>query len=603
MLTQKRKPPFQPLFQSALALLLIFLEINALFPTRITPFERGDLAARDFYMRMRGIQPVDERIVIVAIDDFSFNWTGYQWPWPRTYFAEIVNALNEAGAQVVGLDVFLFEEDPQGDPALTAAFEETSISINVIQKYQDQQGVISLRLPKEAYTNSLDGLGITSILLDDDAIARGIMAQTSYIDQTYYNWALETARLYLGAPPITQISPTSLRLNDTEIPLQGNQFLINYRGPAETYPTYSAAKVVLGDYPAENFKDKIVLIGATSITLQDVYPTPFSSRVRTPGVEIVATAVDSLINQNYLQIAPFWVTLLLILLAAVTSRFIIHLPRPTQIIGLMLGSMLLYTGISYLVFLRFGLYLPFTSPQLMFFLGIILPTLEQAVTQEIEKRRVRNLFMRFISPEMVTQMLETQDMSALNKRSELTILFSDIRNFTGISEKLTPDGVVALLNPYLDVMTTVIHKHGGTVDKYEGDAIVAFFGAPMHYADHAKRAARAALDMRVELVKLKEGWRAAGILPENFDIGIGLNTGDVFVGLLGSEQRVNYTIIGDNANLAARLQDLTKEYSHHTLISESTHNAIKDAFETEFIEAVHVKGKRMAVKIYKLLES
>ena len=588
--------------QIIIALLLATLEIIAVFPSNITPLERADLAARDFFIRVRGVQPVDERIVIVAIDDFSFNWTGYQWPWPRTYLAEIVTWLNDAGAEVIGLDVFLFEEDPAGDPTLAAAFAETPHAINVIQKFTDQQGVTSLRLPQSEYENSFDGLGITSILLDDDAIARGLLSQTSYLDQTYNNWALETARLYLNAPEITKNTQTTLLMNGTEIPLKNDQFLINYRGPAETYPTYSAARVVLGDYPAEDFKGKIVLIGATSITLQDVYPTPFSSRVRTPGVEIVATAVDSLINQNFLRVAPFWVNLALILLAAIVSQLIIRLNRPGQIVSLLTGSMVFYVTAAYIVFLKSGLYLPFMAPETMLFSGVIIPTLEEAVTQEIEKRRVRNLFMRFISPDMVTQMLETQDMSELNKRSELTILFSDIRNFTGMSEKLTPDGVVALLNPYLEVMTTVIHKHGGTVDKYEGDAIVAFFGAPMHYADHAKRAARAALEMRLELVKLKEGWQEAGILPENFDIGIGLNTGDVFVGLLGSEQRVNYTIIGDNANLAARLQDLTKEYGYHTLISESTHNAIKDEFKTEFIEAVQVKGKSQTVKLYKLLK-
>lgn len=141
----------------------------------------------------------------------------------------------------------------------------------------------------------------------------------------------------------------------------------------------------------------------------------------------------------------------------------------------MTGTMLLYATASYLLFLHKGLYLPFTAPELIIFLGVIMPTLDESIIQEIEKRRVRNLFMRFISPEMVSQLIETQDVHTLNKRSELTILFSDIRNFTALSEKLTPDGVVALLNPYLDVMTTVIHKHGGTVDKYEGDAIVAFF--------------------------------------------------------------------------------------------------------------------------------
>ncbi len=257
---KQRKIPSQLLFQLTTALLLIVLEISALFPSNITPIERADLAARDFYIRVRGTQPVDERIVIIAIDDFSFNWTGYQWPWPRTYFAELVTTLNGAGAQVIGLDVFLFEEDPEGDAALAAAFAESPASVNVIQKFTDQQGVTSLRLPQTAYRENFDGLGITSILLDDDAIARGLMAETSYLDQTYYNWELETARLYLSAPSISTNTTNSLLLNGSEIPLQGNQFLINYRGPAETYPTYSAAKVVLGDYPPITFKDKIVLI-------------------------------------------------------------------------------------------------------------------------------------------------------------------------------------------------------------------------------------------------------------------------------------------------------------------------------------------------------
>lgn len=599
---KKPKLSHQLLLQITTALLLIALEISALFPSSITPLERADLAARDFYVRLRGKQPVDERIVIVAIDDFSFNWTGYQWPWSRTYMAEIVNWLNDAGAQVIGFDVFLFEEDAEGDPALAAAFAETPLAVNVIQKYSDQQGVTSLRLPQAIYQNHFDGLGITSIQLDDDAIARSLVAQNNYLEATYYNWAFEIARLTLNASEIAHSSASSLTLNGTKIPLQNNQFLINYRGAAESYPTYSAARVVLGDYPAEKFKDKIVLIGATSITLQDIYPTPFSSQIRTSGVEIVATAVDSLLNQNYLRIAPIWVNLLFILLAALLSRLIIRSSRPSLVISLMAGGMLLYIAVSYLIFLQNGLYLPFMAPETMLFLGVIMPTLEQAVTQEIEKRRVRNLFMRFISPEMVTQLLETQDVNSLNKRSDITILFSDIRNFTSMSEKLTPDGVVALLNPYLDVMTTVIHKHGGTVDKYEGDAIVAFFGEPIHYDDHAKRAARAALDMRLALVILKENWAKSGILPERFDIGIGLNTGDVFVGLLGSEQRVNYTIIGDNANLAARLQDLTKQYGYHTIISESTQKSIRDEFKTEFIETVQVKGKSQKVKIYKLLE-
>ncbi|MCP4141681.1 MAG: adenylate/guanylate cyclase domain-containing protein [Chloroflexi bacterium] len=603
---KKKKIPIKAISLIIIAAFLTIAEATALFfPTSITPIERLDYAARDTAMRLRGIQPIDERIVIVAIDDFSFNWTGLSWPWPRTYMAEIVNYLNDAGAEVIGLDVFLFEEDPEGDQALAEAFSETPLSISLAQPLEDHQGVDTLKVPRPEYKDSFDALGITEIHLDDDATARSIMAYKydKFSQAYFFNWALETARLAQNAPPISQFSTISLNLGEDEVPLRKSRILVNFRGPAETYPIYSAAQVVLGDYPAENFKDKIVLIGATSLTLQDVYPTPFSSRTPTSGVEIIASTVDSLLNQNYLRIAPPWVNLLFILLAAYLSHLIIRTSRPGFAIGLMLAGILSYGLIYFLVFSQFGLYLPFMAPEAMLFLGVIIPTLEEALSQDVEKRRIRNLFSRFISPEMVEQLISTQDINSLNKRSNITILFSDIRGFTTLSEQLTPDGVVSLLNPYLDVMTKVVHKYGGTVDKYEGDAIVAFFGEPVRYEDHALRAARAALDMRLALVKLTTQWEEAGVLPPDFifDIGIGLNSGDVFVGLLGSEERVNYTIIGDNANLAARLQDLSKGYGWSMIISESTNEAIKDEMETEFIESRLVKGKKEAVKIYKLI--
>ncbi|NOY99744.1 MAG: adenylate/guanylate cyclase domain-containing protein [Chloroflexi bacterium] len=585
------------------ALLLAIAEVASVYPSLITPVERFDLAARDAATRLRGVRPPNENIVIVAIDDFSFNWTGYRWPWPRAYLAEIVDWLNDAGAQVIGLDVFLFEadQDPGGDPALARALDNAPSAATVIQKYTDQQGVISLRLPLPIYREVLDGMGITPVLLDDDAIARSILAYDTYLDQTYYNWAFELARLYTNGGPPSAPTPSSLVLGSTTVPLQNRRFLVNFAGPSETYPTYSAARVVLGDYPPEAFRDKIVLIGATSVTLQDIYPTPFSSRIRTPGVEIVANAVDTMLRGAYLRVTPPGVNILFIIAAALLSSLIVRSPRPGLTITLMTAAMLLYGVLYYAAFVQRAIFLPFTGPEAMLFLGVVLPTLEQAISQEIEKRRVRNLFTRFISPEMVDQLLAIQDINALNKRADLTILFADIRNFTTLSEKLTPEEVVTLLNSYLEAMTAVIHKHGGTVDKYEGDAIVAFFGEPVPHPDHALRAARAAVEMRQALDGLKERWAAEGRLPKHFDIGIGLNSGEVFVGLLGSEQRINYTVIGDNANLAARLQDLTKVYACPIIVSESTCERIRDEFETAFIDAVIVKGRTEAVKVYKVL--
>ncbi|MEW5827982.1 MAG: adenylate/guanylate cyclase domain-containing protein [Chloroflexota bacterium] len=600
----KRRLSFHTLILAGTAALLLLLEILALLPGLTTPLERLDYATRDVLMRLRGERPPHPEVVVVAIDDFSFNWTGYQWPWPRAYLAEIVDWLNRAGARVIGVDVFLFEADadPTGDAALSTALSDTPASVAVMQIIRDREmGTVTLKLPRADYRSAIDGLGITPIKLDEDAIARRLQVYDTYDQQVFYNWAFEIAGQYLGAGPPSDPSAQSLTFAGEQVPLTGGYLLVNYAGPAGTYYPYSASRVVLGDYPPETFKDKIVLIGATSLTLQDVYPTPFSAQERTAGVEIIANAVATLLEGDYLTVLPPWTNLALILGMMLAAGLIIRARSPGLILGLMTAGMLAYALAAVVLFRQTSTFLPTVGPELMLFLGVVLPTLEQAVTQEIEKRRVRGLFSRFIAPEMVDQIVASQDLASLNKRADLTILFSDIRGFTTLSEKLSPEELVALLNPYLEAMTEVIHRHGGTVDKYEGDAILAFFGEPVPHPDHALRAARAALDMRLALEKLRQRWQAEGRLPQRFEIGIGLNSGEVFVGLLGSAHRINYTVIGDNANLAARLQDLTKTYGWPVLVSESTREQIENEFETEFIEAVRIRGKSEPVRLYKML--
>ena len=599
-----RRIPWRLILVGATALLLMLVELLGRYPQVSTPFERTDLAVRDVLMRIRGAQEPAGDIVIVAIDDFSFNWTGYQWPWPRTYLAEIVGYLNDAGARLIGVDVFLFEpdDDPAGDPALSAALADSQAAVTVAQIFRDPaQSTITLKLPLSPYRDGLDGIGLTPVVLDEDAIARSLQAFDTYDNIYFFNWAFEIVRLDLGIDAPADVSMDGLTFNGTSIPLTDGLMMVDFAGPAGTYPTYSAAKVVLGDYPAEAFRDKIVLIGATTLTLQDVYPTPFSARVRTPGVEIVANAVDTLRNGRFLRASPPWVNLTIILAAALIAGLISRSRRPSMTVIMLGAAMLIYALAAYLVYRQAGVYLAFLGPELMLFLGVVLPTLEQAVSQELEKRRVRGLFARFLSPEMVDQIISTQDISSLNKRANLTVLFSDIRGFTTLSEKLSPEEVVALLNPYLEAMTEVIYRHGGTVDKYEGDAIIAFYGEPVAYADHALRAVRTSVDMRVELSRLRERWQAEGRLPQTFEIGIGLNSGEAFVGLLGSAQRINYTVIGDNVNLAARLQDQTKYIGWPILISESTYEMVKDEFDCEFASAEVLKGKTTPVRIYKVL--
>ena len=460
----------------------------------------------------------------------------------------------------------------------------------------------TVKIPESIFLPHLDGYGLTEIDRDDDAVVRSVVAYKTVQGETIYNWAFEIVQAYLEIEPPADPSQNSLTFNQETIPLnQRGQMLINFNGPRQTYPTYSAAFLLEGDYSPEIFKDKIVLIGSSSETLQDIYPTPFSTTNLTPGVEIVANVVDTLLTGSYLKLSPPWLTLMILFGLAVLARLITVIERPAITIPLMAAGALIYVLVRQVIFTRTGLLLSVIAPILVFSLGVVVPTLEQAYTQERERRRVYNLFSRFISPRMVKQMLETQDINSLNKRTELTILFSDIRGFTTISEKMAPDYLVSLLNPYLETMTAIIHKHGGTVDKYEGDAIVAFFGEPIPHEDHAVRAAAAALEMRQALSRLNNTWQAEGVYFANFEMGIGINTGEVFVGLLGSKQRLNYTVIGDAVNLAARLQDKTKEYGYPILISGATRKKIQDRFKTAFVENAVLKGKSEPVSIYQLL--
>jgi adenylate cyclase len=600
----KRRLTLRVILLVGTAFILLASQLAVSFFNANSPLQNLELGARDAMMRLRGKQPVSGEVVIVAIDDLSLAWTGLQWPWPRATLAEIVDKLNDAGAKVVGLDIFLFKAsaDPSGDEALARALEESQISVGVLQIFR-QPGSITLNLPVPIQS-SLDGMGITSLERDKDAITRSLQAYDYFGEQVYYNWVFELARLYRGTEPPANPTSTAITFNGQNVPLQHGDLIVNLAGPAGTYPTYSVTALMEGDVLAQNpdaFRGKIVLVGPTSIVLKDLFPTPFSTQELTPGVEIVANTVEMILHGNYLRESPPWVNLLMIFIAAILAAFISRSERPSLTLIFLGLAMGLYLLAGYLAFRYTRLYLPMISPQLMLFLGVLLPTIEQAVSQELEKRRVRNLFTRFISPEMVDQLIATQDINSLNKRANLSILFSDIRGFTTLSEKLAPEEVVALLNPYLEAMTGVIYKHGGTVDKYEGDAIIAFFGEPVSYPDHALRAVRAAVDMRKALDELKARWEAQGSPRPNLEMGIGIHSGEVFVGLLGSAQRINYTVIGDAANLASRLQDLTKTYQWPVLISESTQRQVQEEFETEFVDSVLVKGKSEPVNTYKLM--
>lgn len=588
----------------AIALLILADRVSSRLWELPTPIERLELYLVDAALRLRGTQTPTSPIVIVTIDDNSLNYTGYHWPWPRTYLAEIINSLDNAGARVIGFDIMLFgnDPDPAGDKALAKAFANAD-NVVAVMNITRSENTETLELPIDPYPKELAGMGIAGIIAENDAIIRSVQAydHSAYDDQVYFNWAFEASRLYLGVDPPQGATPDHLDFNSTQIPLQNGRLSVNFNGPPETFMYYPAFQVVLGDFPAATFKNKIVLIGATSVTLQDIYPVPFSTSNRMPGVEVTANAIDTILAGHFIYVAPPMTGILILLLTAVFTWLISRRRQPASAIFIMFGAMALFGLVWFFLYTQRHWQFELASPELMLMMGILVPSFDQALSQELEKRRMQKLFGQFVSPEIVSQLMKTPDILSLHKRANLTILFSDIRNFTNLSEKLSPDEVVGMLNPYLEVMTKVVHKHGGTVDKYIGDAIVAFYGEPIPYSDHTIRAVRTAIEMRVELNKLRKTWLEEGRFDGVFDIGIGIHTGDVFVGMIGSQQRLNYTVIGDVVNTAARLQDQTKFHACPVLLSGQVNDIVKGEIATEFVEERLFKGKQEPVMMYKVL--
>jgi adenylate cyclase len=341
-----------------------------------------------------------------------------------------------------------------------------------------------------------------------------------------------------------------------------------------------------------------VFVGATALATYDLRVTPVSPVF--PGVEKHATVAANLLNGRSLR-RPDWVALVEAA-GVVLGPFVLAwlLPRLRPAVGIASGTLLLaaFFTAAHVAF-RLGVWVPVLYPLLSGVAGLMAITAFLYVTEERKRVGIKRAFQRFVSPEVVDRI--ANDPGALQFGGEvrpLTVLFSDIRDFTGYTERHAPQELVQLLREHFTRMVEQIHANQGTLDKFIGDAVMAIFGAPLSYPDHAERACRAALAMLAELEKLQAKWTAEGREP--FRVGIGINTGEMVVGNLGSEQVFTYTAVGDGVNLAARLESLTKDFGTSVIISEATYTAVRHAFHARFLGEVHVKGKVAAVKIYGL---
>ncbi|MGB6624477.1 MAG: adenylate/guanylate cyclase domain-containing protein, partial [Candidatus Acidiferrales bacterium] len=377
------------------------------------------------------------------------------------------------------------------------------------------------------------------------------------------------------------------------------RMMINYQGPSHTYSYRSIADVANKNFAPGTFKNKLVLVGASATGIGDLRTTPFGG-LDFPGVEIHANVIDNIINQKFLLHGgpQVFTDLAIIFLFGIPLGIWLALVQPRWLIA---GFLLLmpFAAIVYWAFLH-GWWLNFIVPSLFTLIpNVSLVALYRVLIEEHEKRRVRGAFGQYVSPEVVRRLLDDPKLVEPRKTA-ITVMFSDIRGFTTLSESLDAQDLAALLNSYLTEMTKTIFDRQGTLDKYIGDAIMAFWGAPFEQQGHSDLAAQAALDMMARLGELRKQWEQRG--QPVIDIGIGINTGIASVGNMGSELRYGYTAMGDSVNLASRIEGLNKEYSTHIILAESTYIAMRDEnFLVRELDLIRVKGKLLPVTIYELL--
>jgi len=454
-------------------------------------------------------------------------------------------------------------------------------------------------------TKAAAGDGYFNMIPDPDGTVRWFPMTVRYGGEFFAPMSLVTLSHSQGRAPmaitLSRWGVNEIRLGRQAIPVDRyGRMLINYLGPEGLIPTYSAAALLDGTLPAEALKDKVVIVGATAVGIYDLRVTPFSGTF--PGVEVQATIMDNMLRGNFLRTPPFGLVIMLLILVALSVLLGLLLPRFSAAWAFIFTLIVMegYVALNYLLFTRQGLQLELFYPLGLIVLVYLGVTMHRFLAEERERERIRKTFESYVAPAVVQEMLKHPEQLRLGgERREITVLFTDIRGFTTMSEHLDPEALVRLLHDFLNPMSNIIINHAGTIDKYMGDAIMALFGAPLIQSDHPLLACRAALEMVATLEALNRTWAEQGRPP--LKVGIGVNTGPVAVGNMGSDRLFDYTAIGDNVNLASRLEGLNKYYGTNILISETTGKALKNGFILRDVDQVRVKGKAQAARIYELL--
>jgi adenylate cyclase len=557
----------------------------------------------DARFAIRGNNKAPPDLVVVGIDDTTFQDLQQRWPFRRSYHARVINRLRRDGAKLIVFDLQFTEpqgntnQDIRDDNSLLLACRRAGNCVMASTEFNDAgQSRVFGGPPGQKFARTVVGNG--NVLSDPDGVIR-----RSYYEQQ-------------GVKPLGVVAYERLTGKKvTRSDLGGDTTYVDYAGPGGTIKRVSYSHVCPGcgqdshgkpvkiaQAPPGYFKDKIALVGPIAPTLQDVHETPYDSVM--PGAEYQANVLQTARDGFSLQDSPTWLDIVLIvLLGLVAPLASIRLRLWGIAIAVAVGCV--YALIVQLAFNR-GMILSFTYPLAALVLASVGSLGVHYVTEAFERERVRDMFSRFVPESVVGDVLEEADGARLGGVGRsATVMFSDLRGFTSFAEQLAPDQVIRILNHYLTAMVDdAIIPHGGTLVDYMGDGIMAVFGAPIEMPDHADRALRAARAKLRELEKFNKWMRAEYGFDKSFRMGIGLNSGEVMSGNVGSERRLAYTAIGDTTNTAARLESMTKGSDYMLFMAESTKNALSTPqHDLVFVGQYEIRGRAGKLSIWSVDES
>jgi adenylate cyclase len=566
-----------------------------------TGFLQG-FEARTYDMRfkaMRGPVKHNEDIVIIAIDDRSVAELG-RFPWSRDLFRKLIDFASKAGAKAVLLDVLFPEkESTEVDGRLSSSIKDSGIiTLAAAFEFSGDGSVASMLDNIPVLAGSAKNSAHINVFPDEDGVIRWTRLVIPHEGRFYPSLALAAAMEAMGVDGI-EMRDYGVVLGSKAIPTDIDAgMLINYAGPPGTYERFSFSDVIKGRVSPGQLKDKVIFVGATAIGIYDMRITPFSNN--SPGVEVNANIADNILRGDFMQRGGIETLIDLLSIAAlgiVVSLITVRL-RASMSFPLVMVLAAGYVFFSYLMFLA-GRWLSMVYPIFSVVLAYSVTAYLRFFYLDRQASEIRSMFSSYVSKKVVDELVKDPELARIGGDSRVvTIMFADIKNYTTYSEKRRPQDVVKTLNDYLAEMTNVIMEHEGTLDKFLGDGILAYWGAPLEQEDHAELAVRCALEMIRRMEGLQKKWVSEGTEPLSF--GIGINTGEVIAGNIGAKgQKMEYTVIGDNVNLTQRIQSESREVNC-PVITDALFERVKDIVVAESMGAVTVKGKHIPFNIYAL---